>query len=305
MIAVDWGSTNFRASLLDQDGKVIDRISSDDGIKKHRDGRSFEDTLIRHCGDWIEKEGTDCNIFLSGMVGSREGWIETPYVATPASASDLAENLIAVKSEKVPASCQIQIIPGVSHALDRAGDTDVMRGEETEVVGLLSGRAIQDAVVCIPGTHSKWIICRNRKITGFQTWLTGEAFERLTKDSLISGGGGNSEQSVTAEDDAFHRGLDRSRKSGGLLHHLFLGRTDMLMKHVAPESLPSLISGLLIGHEIRDAIQFIDDSSIVQLIGQTSGADAYAKAFEWFGIECNSCKADVHSAGILEISTNQ
>ncbi len=303
MIAVDWGSTNFRATLLDDgNGSVIDRISSDEGIKKHRGGQSFEDTLFRSCGDWITNQEVN-DIFLSGMVGSREGWIEVPYVKTSCGAVDLAEALIEVPSKKLPESSRIWIVPGVCHSLGQSGDTDVMRGEETEVMGLLSNQGLQDAVICIPGTHSKWIACTGGEISTFKTWLTGEAFERLTKDSLISGDS-DSKQSIATDDDAFIRGLSRSRQSGGLLHHLFLGRTDMLMKHVAPESLPSLISGLLIGHEIGDAIQFAGKSP-VHLIGKTNAARAYAKAFEWFGIEFIPCETEVHPAGILKIASNR
>lgn len=299
MIAADWGSTNFRAALLDDRGSVIDRISSDDGIKKHRSGQSFEDTLFRLCGDWIANDHVDSDVYLSGMVGSREGWIEVPYVKTVCGPSDLAEALTEVPSEKLPGPTRIWIVPGVSHDLGRKGNTDVMRGEETEVIGLLSKEGISNAVVCIPGTHSKWIECSNGKIEAFQTWLTGEAFERLTKDSLLSGG----ETTESIDDDsAFFRGLDRSGQTGGLLHHLFLGRTDMLMKHITPESLPSLISGLLIGHEIRDATKISGQTQLVHLIGKTKAARSYAKAFEWFGIEFASCEEDVHTLGILEIA---
>ena len=264
-----------------------------------RGNQSFENTLFRLCRDWITSQNTNADIFLNGMVGSRERWVEVPYVATPFTAANLAKALTRVQSKKLPDSSQVWIVPGISHNLDNSGNTDVMRDEETEAMGLLSKEEICDAVICIPGTHSKWIECSNGKIKAFQTWLTGEAFERLTKDSLISGG--ETTQSLD-DDSAFIRGLDRSGKPGGLLHHLFLGRTDMLMKHITPESLPSLISGLLIGHEIRDTTKISGQTQVVHLIGKTEAARSYAKALEWFGIEFKSCEEDVHTAGIIEIT---
>ena len=303
MIAVDWGSTNFRATLLDESkGTVIDRVSSADGIRKHRNqgGRAFEETLLQLCGKWIENHDSGKEIILSGMIGSREGWVEAPYVPTPCDAVDLAAALTPLSLENATGtSLTAWIVPGVRHELTAEGDCDVMRGEETEVTGLLSARKLSEkATICIPGTHSKWVLCCDKKITAFQTWLTGEAFDQLTTDSLISG----TKEHNSLDEPAFFRGLDRSGKSGGLLHHLFLGRTDMLMKQVAPESLSSLISGLLIGHEIREAIRFAGDGGPVYLIGKSAASRAYGKAFAHFGIEFVACEEDVHTAGILEIS---
>ena len=287
LIAVDWGSTNFRATLL-ADGKIIDRIESPEGIKNVED-RAFEAILEARCGNW-RKEHPDADVLLSGMIGSREGWVEAGYAEAPAGLSDLAGDLAAVEDG-------VRIVPGVSIATGE--DTfDVMRGEETQVFGLLKTLESENAVVCAPGTHSKWIVCRGGRIETFRTWATGETFQLLSRHSLLTGH--EAATAIRAGSEAFHRGIEHSGRTGGLLHHLFLGRTDMLMGLAAPEDLPSLLSGLLLGHEIREA-QAMAGTETVHLIASDRVAPVYEAAFGMLGIRHARCRKDVHTAGILAI----
>lgn len=291
LLLIDWGSTNLRARLV-IDSHVVGARESADGIRSCR-GRDFDDILTSLCGDW-KATHPDLRVIMSGMIGSREGWVEAPYAAAPAGVRDLAKLVTAVTSRTFGT---IHLLPGVRSDNPDSNTVDVMRGEETQVAGLLTDLPHDGATVCLPGTHSKWVHCRDGRIEAFRTFLTGEAFALLIRDSLIAGSGGSPDPAHPA----FVRGLELSGKGGGLLHHLFLGRTEMLADRVAPGDLPSLISGLLIGHEIREAVRVCPDPP-VYLIGDSPAARATAKALEWFGIESAIVRDDVHLQGMMMIA---
>ncbi len=231
---------------------------------------------------------------MSGMVGSREGWRETPYVDTPAGIPDLAAGVLALTGSVFGEIC---LVPGVRHEDPAAATTDLMRGEETQIAGLLTDLPHDGATVCLPGTHSKWVRCRDGRIESFRTFLTGEAFALLLRDSLIAGNGATPDYGSAA----FSRGLELSGHGGGLLNHLFLGRTEMLSGRADAADLPGLISGILIGHEIREAVKTCPEPP-VYLVGDSPAADATARALAWFGIESVIVKDDVHLRGMLLIA---
>ena len=290
MIAVDWGSTNLRAKLV-INGRQEQVLTAEQGIKNVVNG-NFEEVLISLCADWKALH-PDLNILMSGMIGSREGWVEAPYCLTPTALEDLADQLVSIDTKSLG---EVYVVPGLRH--DFADETtDVMRGEETEVFGVLAEVKNDVVTVCGPGTHSKWVNCSEGKINSFRTWFTGEAFERLTQNSLISGGDEGGRNLI--DNDAFVRGLEHSGRTGGLLHHLFLGRTDMLTKRVKVEHLPSLVSGLLIGHEVREAKNFA--AGAIQLIGNNQSAGLYACALDYFELPYSKWEKDVHLAGMLAL----
>lgn len=292
LIVVDWGSTNFRAQLV-KNGEVIAKpISHPDGIR-HRAGREFDKILGEHCDAW-RRDFPGVRVLMSGMIGSREGWQEVGYAQAPAGIEDLARGCVAVPSRHFD---EVRLIPGVRFDEAESGTTDVMRGEETQVMGALaSGRLGDSEVLCLPGTHSKWVSCRNGKIEQFRTYLTGEVFDRLSRDSLIAGDG---EARVDLDSPAFGRGLALAGSDTGLLHHLFLGRTEMLTGRVSPGALPSFVSGLLVGHEIRDATRFARGA--IRVIGSNPAAEATAHALHLSGIAVEKLSEDVHLAGVLAI----
>ncbi len=289
LIAVDWGSTNFRASLL-IGGRLADRVESADGIR-NRDGRDYDDLLTSLVGHW-----RPARVVMSGMIGSREGWREIPYVTAPAGITELRRGIQAVESRHFP---EIALVPGLRWDDPVSGATDVMRGEETQIAGLLPTLpADTPTTLCLPGTHSKWVVCHEGKIARFRTFLTGEAYERLTRDSLIAG---TRDTAADPDSPAFARGVALSASaSGGLLHHLFLGRTEMLTGRVSPEDLRSFISGILIGHELRDARAFAEGP--VTVIGDSPAARATLAAARFQGIPSSQNVSDVHLAGLLGLA---
>jgi 2-dehydro-3-deoxygalactonokinase len=291
LIAIDWGSTNFRAKLV-LDGLVIASVETPDGIR-NRSGRDFDDILTEHCALWKE-EHPGAYIVMSGMIGSREGWVEAPYVPAPARIADLSEGLVSISSRTLG---EIAIVPGVRYDAPESGTTDVMRGEETQIAGLLAEYGDEDITLCLPGTHSKWIKCRDGAILSFRTWLTGEAFDLLTRQSLIAG----SEHPADAQSDAFHRGLALSGGDGGLLHHLFLGRTEMLSGRITAAEMRSILSGILLGHEIREALDFAEPDARLLLVGESPAAQATASALTWWKTPFQHQTNDTHLPGILAI----
>ena len=230
MIAIDWGTTSFRAYRLSAEGAVVEERSSADGILSVKD---FPAVLAAQIRGWTERP-----IVMSGMVGSRQGWKEVPYVQCPAGARELYMHM----TEVAP---QVWIVPGVS-CVDEAGVPDVMRGEETQILGVLQDLE-DDSLVCLPGTHSKWVHVRGDRIVGVRTYFTGELFSVLKQHSLL----GRMMEDGPADESSFAEGIDRSADEGGLLNHLFGVRTRGLFGEIGNVQAASYLSGLLIGHELR------------------------------------------------------
>jgi 2-dehydro-3-deoxygalactonokinase len=294
LIAVDWGSTRLRAKLV-LDGAVAGTVLTDDGIR-NRSGRDFESILTAACGPW-KRAHPEARVLASGMVGAREGWREAPYVPAPCGLEDVAARLVSVPS---PTFGEVLLVPGARWDDPATGQTDVMRGEETQALGRLAVLRDDDPVVlCLPGTHSKWVLGERRRLRSFRTWLTGEAYELLTaRDSLISGDG----TPACPENPAFRDGVAATDAPGGLLHHLFLARTRMLSGRIAPSETRSFVSGVLVGHEIREALAFADRRPI-HLVGDSPAVRAVSAALRFRDIPFSADPAaDDHLAGLAGIA---
>ena len=271
MIAIDWGTSSFRAYRLEA-GQVTAQTTAAPGILAIAPG-AFPATLRAAIAPWLE--AGERRILMSGMVGSRQGWIEAPYLPCPATPAALAAAAIPVPFE----GADLRLVPGLS-ATDPTGTPEVMRGEETQIVGLLDhiGPA---ALICLPGTHSKWAAVRNGGIDSFTTHLTGEAFAALRAHTILG-------RLMAAEDTptdpaAFHDGAARARQPGGLLHHLFGVRTLGLFGHLAPEAAASYLSGLLISHEITAVLPAGAPATPIHLTGAAPLCALYAAALEAHG----------------------
>ncbi len=280
MIAVDWGITSFRAWRLAPDGAMLDRISGPFGIRSIAD-RDFAAVLERAVGAW-----QPAPVLMCGMIGSRQGWIEAPYVTAPAGLPAIAAGLAPV-----PGMERTWIVPGVSQ-----DPPDVMRGEETQILGVAAALGPGRHVLCLPGTHSKWAVLEDGRITGFRTAMTGEVFGLMRTQSILA-----PLIPEDAPDDpaAFDAGLVRAREEGGLLHHLFGLRAGVLLGKLAPASLPSMLSGLLIGHEI--AVLSAEAAS-VHLVGSAALTERYARALARFDISSSSQGEEAAAHGLFAIA---
>lgn len=265
MIGVDWGTSHVRAYRLSDDGSVLAQRDSTDGVLTVEPGRSPH-VLTTLVGAWIA-EG-ERRILLSGTVGSRNGWRETRPVPCPARLADLAG---AVEPVPFDEAC-VRIVPGVA-GIDASGVPEVMRGEETEIVGA----GIESGCLCLPGSHSKWVRLEAGAIVAYTTYLTGEAFAALRGHTLLGKLMGGE---PPAANEAFDAGVRRSAEPGGLLHHLFGVRTLGLVGRLATTDSASYLSGLLIGHEIRGAL---DANDTVIVIGASTLTTLYVRAINACG----------------------
>ncbi len=286
MIAVDWGTSNFRAFRVSAEGSVFARASSPQGILRVGEG-NFEEALRAEVGVWLA--AGEKHILLCGMIGSRQGWVEAEYLPCPIGIAELADAVVRVPFE----GAKVRLVPGVIGP-DAAGVPELMRGEETAAMGIQEAFG-GSGLVCFPGTHSKWIQLSDRKIVSFTTCMTGELYGALRKCTIL-------ERTMTSnpavDKTAFHHGIARSVDSGGLLHHLFGVRTLPLMGQLKEEKSASYLSGLLIGHEVRATMP---KGSHVHLVGAAHLCDLYAQVIEACGGVATMEDEDAAALGLAAI----
>jgi len=261
-VAIDWGTSSFRAWLIEHD-QIRDQIESDQGVKNFTEGAHS-----KYLSDVLAKWSGQFNFIIAiGMVGSSIGMHETKFSDIPIDLSGVFDSLIKVPGFKP----DLYIVPGV------AKPGDVMRGEESQslATGLVNG------LVVLPGTHSKWVKIEDGKITDFRTYLTGELFELLRNHSTLSKATESSAKLVASNE--FYAGLDA--EVGDLTHELFTIRANWLHGK-SQEASREYLSGLLIGAEIKSAKTWIAASQ-VSLVASDSLANTYAKALSHFGIASN------------------
>jgi 2-dehydro-3-deoxygalactonokinase len=281
-IFCDWGTSNLRAYLL-EDGHVINEFSSELGLIKAR-LMGFEKVLELVCDELGIQ--SDVEIILSGMIGSKQGWFEAPYVSTPVSVEAMAGNAI----KPIP---HIKIFGGVSH-LDESSNYDVMRGEEVQVFGVLE-QVPEAKVICLPGSHSKWVKIEDGKIKSFATWMTGDLFKALSENSIFT----TQIQSKEFNRETFIQGVEFAREQNELGTSLFKLRTEDLFGRTDRENFHSYLSGFLIGSEIREALGTTKE---VGLCGSDSLMRSYELALEVFAINTSKfCAADATIKGIEKI----
>jgi 2-dehydro-3-deoxygalactonokinase len=263
LLAVDWGTSSLRGARLDANGNVLDERSAARGIQSVAAG-DFAAVFNEHFGDWARQPDL---CLISGMAGSQQGWVHAPYCACPAAFDDVAAQLQWVEPGR------IAIAPGLR--CDNDGTPDVMRGEEVQVFGALELLGVQDGLLVLPGTHSKWVRVRSGVVQSFATFMTGEFYALLRQHSILA-------RSLPATDDetddaAFDEGVAKALRGPGLLHTAFSVRTLALFERMPVGARPSYLSGLVIGEELR--CQRIDAGATPVVIGSEPLTQRYARAF--------------------------
>ena len=268
IVALDWGTSSLRGALLAADGRVLEERFFAQGILTVDKG-GFEAVFEKCFGDWMQPN-TLC--LIAGMAGSQQGWMDAPYCPCPAGFADIAARLAWVE-----AGC-IAIVPGLS--INKKGVPDVMRGEETQVFGALQLLGLKDARLVLPGTHSKWVTVASDRITDFSTWMTGEFYALLSQHSILA----RTMPAIDAphDDAAFDEGVAYALRGQSLLHSAFSARTLSLFKRMATNALPSYLSGLVIGEELKHQ-QLVPGDSVV-LVGSDRLSKKYAQALQQLGV---------------------
>lgn len=268
-IAVDWGTSNLRAWAMGQEG-VLAEASSEDGMSRLSQA-DFEPALLRLVAPWLTKAET--TVIACGMVGSRQGWHEAPYRATPC-APILPGALVQVPT--IDKRVKVLIAPGVK----QTNPADVMRGEETQIAGALALCPDFDGVLCLPGTHTKWAHVSAGEIVSFQTFMTGEMFDLLSRHSVLRHGmtdGGWEDASFL---DAVSDALSRPER---IAARLFSLRAEGLIAGLSSQKARARLSGLLIGIELAGAKPYWLGRAVA-LIGSEGLSRIYARALEQQGI---------------------
>jgi 2-dehydro-3-deoxygalactonokinase len=271
LIALDWGTSNLRASLLDASGHTLDHRSAPGGVMAVQGGH-FAQALLALCADWLQEHS--CPVIASGMVGSRQGWKEAPYLDCPASVAQAAQALVTVP---ITGERLLHIAPGL-RCQEPSGVWDVMRGEETQIWG--AGVAPGSCCV-LPGTHSKWAWTGAQgEVLRFATYMTGELYGLLTQHGIL----GRLMVQGHARPADFEAGVRQGLAGHAQTSHLiFAARTAGLMGTVAPEGLPDYLSGMLIGVEIAGATLAGRPQQVV-IIGDEALSQRYARALALAGI---------------------
>ncbi|MFN3943332.1 MAG: 2-dehydro-3-deoxygalactonokinase [Allosphingosinicella sp.] len=265
-IAVDWGTTNRRAYLIDGAGRLADSFEDALGLMAVPAG-GFEAAAA----DIRDRLG-DRPMLLAGMVGSNRGWREAPYAPCPAGADDLAEAILWIEPGRTG------IVPGVCQR--GAAGADVMRGEEVQVLGAVArGLVPPDATICHPGTHAKWIVMEDGRIAAFRTMMTGELFALLSAHGILA----DQLNGEVRADAAFEAGVRDARAGEGILSGLFRIRARHLLGETVGEP-ASYASGLLIGRDVAAGLK-LHRGGPLALVGRPDLCALYAAALAGAGHE--------------------
>jgi len=269
-IAVDWGTTHLRAFAMGPAG-VLAEAESDDGMATlARDG--YEPALMRLVAPWLAP-GAPVDIIACGMVGSRQGWVEAPYRDTPCAPLD-PPTLVTVPL--ADPRLTLRLVPG----LRQVRPADVMRGEETQIAGALAALPGFDGVLCLPGTHSKWVHVSAGEVVSFQTCMTGELFALLSTQSVLrhgmAGDGWDEHSFINALSDAMSQPQRFSAR-------LFSLRAEALIANLSPACARARLSGLLIGIELAATRPYWLGQQVV-IVGAPKLAATYAAALAAQGV---------------------
>jgi 2-dehydro-3-deoxygalactonokinase len=293
LIALDWGTTSARAYRLDANGAVRDVRSAPLGIQHVAEG-AFDAALASLLGDWRDDPAPR---LACGMIGSRQGWVEAPYCETPVSLAGLAGGIVDVPGAR------LRIVPGV-RTRDASGLPDVMRGEETQILGAIDPMLPRSFAV-LPGTHSKWARVEQGRLVSFSTYMTGEAYDALLHHTIL-GRLATPAATDAVDGEGFRRGLERGLESaahgGALLHDAFGARTLALFGELAPTGVADWLSGLLIGAEIAGARRVAPDMTSVVVIGNAALARRYVDACTHAGLVATAAAPDAAARGLWRLA---
>ena len=267
-IAVDWGTSHLRAWAMSAADAVLAEAQSDKGMGRLAPNE-FEPALLDLVTPWLHGE---TEVMACGMVGSRQGWTEAPYAPAPCRPLDL---------QPVPAPARdprlaLRLVPGVK----QENPPDVMRGEETQIAGFLARNEGFDGVLCLPGTHTKWVAISAGEITGFRSFMTGELYATIGKHTVLRhsiGEGWND----AAFADAVSETLSRPEM---LAANLFTIRAQGLLKTPDPDAANARLSGLLIGAELAGSRPWWLGREVA-IIGSDRTVPAYAAALGQQGLK--------------------
>jgi 2-dehydro-3-deoxygalactonokinase len=301
MIGLDWGTSSLRAFLIGSSGEILAERNGPDGIMAvgpdSADPRG-DFSRIAHAaiGDWFADFGV-LPVLASGMIGSAQGIAEAGYLDLPTDLTTLGKNLTTVELDTV----DLRIVPGLQKAASETEAPDVIRGEETQLLGLLTPELTEQRTVVLPGTHTKWVACEGTRITDFSTSMSGEIFGLLSSSSILA--------RLAEPTEDFHlEAFDWGTQIGAddpaaLTSSLFSTRTWALDGRFRAEEVNDYLSGLLIGAEVASQLTSTTESAAPVIVcGSTSLAQRYSHALNRLGRESVVADPRAAATGLFRIA---
>ena len=275
-VAIDWGSSNFRAYRVTSTGRVLERLATGEGVANlTREGMAKAVAVV--AARWPSE--TDA-LFCCGMIGSSVGWAEVPYLKCPISPEQIALQMTPMEIQ----GQTILVSPGLT-CRSEDGSPDVIRGEEVLCLGSLRGNDLFSqgrGLLCLPGTHTKWVAIEDGSIHAFSTSLVGELYGALSTSNVFR----NHLQGTASVSEAFLRGVDYGASGGGLTRLLFTVRSRSVLGELPHDDAPSYASGVLIGNDIRDATHVyrrVFETAPLCLVGEPELCELYQAALRHLG----------------------
>ena len=270
-IAIDWGSSNLRVWALNNNNAILDSILSNDGMLGLA-GNEFEPLLLEKISKWGVGDA-NIPILCCGMVGAKQGWVEAPYASIPYNLMHEADNVkVSCSDDRL----NVRILGG----LRQDNPADIMRGEETQIRGFLSNFSNFDGIICLPGTHTKWVHVSAGEVISFRTFMSGELFDLLSKYSVLK----HSVKSDDWNDKEFRSAVSESISNPQkIFSDFFKLRADHLLKQVEQSELKSKLSGYIIGVELAGAKPYWLGQNVV-ILGNDYLSKIYKTALEGQGI---------------------
>jgi 2-dehydro-3-deoxygalactonokinase len=322
LIALDWGTSSLRAYRLGASGRVMELRSLPFGVMKLPQmlppedsgidpNAGFELAFEEACGDWL-RASPHAPVIAAGMVGSRQGWSEAPYLSVPIEVDRIGSTLSTVRAR---GGQMVHIVPGL---IENSALPNVMRGEETQVIGALSmldfGNAPSEILIGLPGSHSKWVQVRRqpdeaqRCIEHFHTFMTGEVYAALCEHTIL----GRGMQTGDADGDshaAFDRGVlvaQTPAGRAGVLSTIFSTRTLGLTGVLDGAGQREYLSGLLIGHEVAALQALLEEHgqqpARIILVGDAALCGRYTRALRAYGFDQVEVAAQATERGLWQLA---
>ena len=281
--AVDWGTTSFRLWLMSESGAVLGERRSAEGLAA-LSRKDFSGVLENH----LQALGASGEIpaVVCGMAGSRQGWTEARYLDVPARLEDVVGNAVAPPD----AARRVLILPGIAQR-DEAR-ADVMRGEETQLIGAAAGLSgsTAEGIFCMPGTHSKWVRLEGGTVAGFSTFMTGEVYGVMARHSILAHSIGAAESDPG--DPAFAEAVVAGHERPDLLtSRMFSVRAGQLLFGDAPETSAARLSGFIIGAELAGSGCGSQPGPVRLVVSGRLGA-LYRSALAAIGVAAEEIDAD-------------
>ena len=289
-VAVDWGTSSFRLWLMDRAGGVLAERRSQEGMMAAAK-IGFAGVLQSH----LDAVGAADHlpVVICGMAGARQGWVEAGYIDTPADLASVVQRAVAVAGQ----SRDIRILPGIAQRDPKA--PDVMRGEETQLLGALG--ADGEALVCMPGTHSKWASVRGGIVERFTTFMTGELFSAISRETILSLAVANADEAVDAT--AFKSAVVAAFEAPAFAANLlFQVRSGQLLYGGSPAAARERISGTLIGLELAAGLAGDEPKRGITLVAAGALGELYRLAFDTLSVAVQSIDSEDASRRGLSIA---